>query len=375
MTQWPIAVDEALLEDAAAVLDRAGAELLTVLRSFATAPGACNPGAAAPPALWRAWWDAEAESGAAVLGTVRTIARLADLEVSVSLARALYIAREEALRRALRTVADAAAYGGFLTERAARIRVRPVAPDDDRRWRLGSAGSALAMVSALSTRSRQEGRVRVIAVAGADGTLAWTVLIPGTQTWDPVAGDQPFDVTTDVQALAGRWTLLAAGAAEALRAAQAARGRVGAGDPVLLVGHSQGGIIAASLVSDPAFRATQRVTHVVTAGAPISGFDLPAEVAVLAVEHDGDPVPQLDLLNDPVRPGWVTIRSPPVLPSPHDADGYAATAHLIDTAAPASAAGQWRAGAAGFFAGSVVYAGDFLLDREPFDSPVAESRG
>lgn len=374
MTQWPMAVDVALLEDAARVLGGHSEDLRAAVRTFATAPGASSPGAVASPALWRAWWDAEAESAAAVLSTVRAVARLIDLEVAVNLARALYVAREEALRRALRAVADAAAYGGFLTERAARIRVRQVAPDEDRRWRLTSAGSALAMVSALSVRSRREGRVRVVGVACADGSVAWTVLIPGTQSWDPVAGDQPFDVTTNVQAMAERWTLLAAGAAEALRVAQASRGRAGAGDRVLLVGHSQGGIVAASLASDPAFRATQRVTHVITAGAPISGFEVPAQVSVLTVEHVGDPVPHLDLLGDPVRPGWVTIRSPPVLPSPHDADGYAATAGLLDTAPSGSAPGQWRDSADGFFAGPVVYAADFLLDREP-DSPVAESPG
>lgn len=375
MTQWPIAVDVALLEDAARVLGAHSEDLRAAVRSFATSPGASSPGAVATAALWRAWWDAEAESAAAVLGTVRTIARLTDLEVALRLAAALYAAREEALRRALRALADAAAYGGLLTEEGSRIRVRPVAPDDDRRWRLGSAGSALAMVSALSMRSRREGRVRVVGVACGDGSVAWTVLIPGTQSWDPVAGDQPFDVTTDVQALAGRWTLLAAGVAEALRAAQASRGRAGAGDRVLLVGHSQGGIIAASLASDPAFRTAQRVTHVVTAGAPVSGFEVPAEVSVLAVEHEGDPVPQLDLLHDPIRPGWVTIRSPPVLASPHDADGYAAAAHVIDAAPPGSVAAHWREGAEGFFAGPVLYASDFLLDREVEDSPVAESPG
>ena len=64
MTQWPIAVDVALLEDAARVLGGHSEDLRAAVRTFATAPGASSPGAVASPALWRAWWDAEASATA-----------------------------------------------------------------------------------------------------------------------------------------------------------------------------------------------------------------------------------------------------------------------------------------------------------------------
>ena len=135
------------------------------------------------------------------------------------------------------------------------------------------------------------GGVRLERITGADGRVAWVVEVPGTQDWTPLpaAGGTPMDLTTNLRAVAGQPTATADAVVQAMR-----RAGVGAGEPVLIAGHSQGGLTAAALAADPAVRAEFAVTHVVTAGSPIDGFEVPATVRVLSLEHTGDLVPALD---------------------------------------------------------------------------------
>jgi pimeloyl-ACP methyl ester carboxylesterase len=202
----------------------------------------------------------------------------------------------------------------------------------------GPTGLSGLMVDEVDLgRDEDECRVRVVEVPQPDGSSAWILELPGTQAWDPRPAANPFDLTTDVEAMAGEATMAAAGAAGVLATAQSRRGRFGAGDPVMLVGHSQGGILAASLASDPQFRAAQRVTDVVTFGAPVSHFPVPAGVHVLSVEHRQDPVPRLDGGRNPDRAGWVTVERDlsravgrPSAALTHRATEYLDTAQLID---------------------------------------------
>ena len=111
--------------------------------------------------------------------------------------------------------------------------------------------------------------VRVPETTRGDGGAAWVVVVPGTQQWSAGPGPNPFDVTTNVRAMTGDATVAAAGVAVALAAAGSV-GRSTADDPVALVGHSQGGILAAALASDTSFTTRHRITHVLTSGAPVA---------------------------------------------------------------------------------------------------------
>ena len=124
------------------------------------------------------------------------------------------------------------------------------------------------------------------------------------------AGRNPFDLTTDVRAVTGEATVAAAGVVAAVDLARSRSWRSAADDPVLLVGHSQGGILAAALADDPGFVRRHRVTHVVTSGAPVGVFPVPEAVRVLSVQHADDPVHRLDLTPNPARSSWVTVRAP-----------------------------------------------------------------
>ena len=162
--------------------------------------------------------------------------------------------------------ADLAARGGWLADGPAsedgrglapRVEVRgvpttldgPLAPTSSGPGRVPGLADLVAAGEGLDG-----GRVRVLETSRPGGGSAWVVVVPGTQEWSPRAGPNPFDLTTDVRALAGEATLAAAGVAAALTLARSRSGRATADDPVLLVGHSQGGILAAALASDPASR-------------------------------------------------------------------------------------------------------------------------
>jgi hypothetical protein len=192
------------------------------------------------------------------------------------------------------------------------------------------------------------GAVRVEGVRGGDGRRAWVVEIPGTQEWSPVPGRNPADLTADVAAL-GRATTAAAGTV--VRALEVAGVRPG--EPVLLAGHSLGGMLAAGLAADAAFTRRFHVTHVVAAGSPLAGFAVRPGVAVLAVEHDDDLVPALDGAPDPDRPDRVTVRRAPRRGRPpgaaHDSLAYADTGGLVDASGDPSLR-AWRTGLGPFLA-------------------------
>ncbi len=267
-----------------------------------------------------------------------------------------------------------AALAGGLDERGTALVVRPVATSP--RAVVPTSLTGLVQGQQSLGADGPEGRVRVIEVPQVDGGSAWVVEIPGTQDWRPRPGADPFDLTTDVAAMAGDATLAARGVAGALDAAMAASGRLGSADPVMLTGHSQGGILAAALASDPGFRSGHRVTQVVTAGSPVARFPVPRDVGVLSLEHAQDPVPRLDGSPNPDRASWTTVVRD--LGGDADVAGRASRAHAaaeyVETAraldrVPAGSRASvdaWRADAAPFLAGDAhgeVVVRDYLVAR------------
>ncbi|MCK9794524.1 hypothetical protein M1843_12280 [Isoptericola sp. 4D.3] len=132
-----------------------------------------------------------------------------------------------------------------------------------------------------------QGSLVVQEVTHADGSTSWTVLIPGTQS--TASATNPFDAATDLE-------LMAHEASDVSAAVDLALDDAGAGpaEPVVLVGHSLGGIAAVALASSREFRAKHPVGGVVTAGAPTATFAVPAGVPVLHLENDEELVPAVD---------------------------------------------------------------------------------
>jgi hypothetical protein len=125
----------------------------------------------------------------------------------------------------------------------------------------------------------------------ADGArhVSWIVDLPGTKDWQLAPGPRPAvnDLATNLELVADQPTARVQALQVALRQAGA-----GATEPVLLVGHSQGGMVAVRAAAE--LQRDFRVTHVVTAGSPVGGMPVPAGVQVLSLENSRDLVPHTD---------------------------------------------------------------------------------
>ena len=140
-----------------------------------------------------------------------------------------------------------------------------------------------------SPDSPANGTIEVQTITDSDGTVRHVVYLPGTDDfnapWDQ--DDDVRDLETDLDAMSGRPDAYQQGILDALHQAG-----VGKDEPVLIVGHSLGGMEAAATLAG---HGGYHVTDVVTAGSPtaqLAGF--PAGSHVLSLEQEGDVVPELD---------------------------------------------------------------------------------
>lgn len=178
--------------------------------------------------------------------------------------------------------------------------------------------------------------VRITVVDKGNGP-AYIVTVPGTSEWNVRSGSNPMDTVGNLSSASGSMST-------ASQAVQMAMQRAGipSNAPVMLVGHSQGGMTAANLAADPEFRGHFNVTNVMTYGSPIDSTRIPSDVNTLALQHPFDVVPRLDLGNSkpggPVLVGWESSNGATVvtLPSPagsgmgdvvgnHDYNAYVAS--------------------------------------------------
>jgi hypothetical protein len=161
---------------------------------------------------------------------------------------------------------------------------------------------------------------------------SWLVYLGGTLEWSPTGSTEPWDMTSNVTAVADQEAGSYRAVLEALRAAG-----VQPGDPVVPVAHSQGGLIAAELAA----RGDINAVGMVTFGAPAGQVAVPAGLPAIAVEHSDDIVPALggtaaeDDTRLYVRRELFAGSDVPVgepLPA-HQLAGYRETARLVDASA------------------------------------------
>ncbi|WP_138316687.1 alpha/beta fold hydrolase [Rhodoluna limnophila] len=249
----------------------------------------------------------------------------------------------------------AATSGQWAPYRDSQIKVEPTglaAP-------VQSANSLAALLTRLErTASAGEPMVRIEKYSSAFGAAGpgtagnWSspgsfqagnryiVYIPGTQAWSPIAGKNPLDLTSNLQAMAGP--------KKASSEAAVQRAIVNAGvskrDRVLLVGHSQGGMVAANLASQPQ---NYKVAGLVTIGSPISQLNQDIRVPTISLQHTNDLVPKLDLAQNALGKDWVTVEreapvsssnSKPAVLQAHELSTYRGTALLADQSTDAGLA-------------------------------------
>jgi len=173
----------------------------------------------------------------------------------------------------------------------------------------GAPNSFADLMGGLQNRDNQShdggpDQIDVRVITHPDGTRSYIVDIPGTKTWDAPGDNRALDdFGTNIHGIAGETTAREQAVADALR-------RAGAGptDPVMLVGHSQGGLIAAQAAHDTTTGTFgYNVTHVVTAGSPVGRVDVPAGVQMLSLENSHDIVPHLDAADNRDRANITTV--------------------------------------------------------------------
>lgn len=136
--------------------------------------------------------------------------------------------------------------------------------------------------------------------------VAWRVDIRGTQVWT-VTGANPQDMRTNLQTNAsGR-----AGNSDMTNAVTRALDQAGyrRGQPVELIGHSQGGAVAAQLGANPALAKKYNIKSVVTLGSNTGNFRPASGVHMVSLENSADIVPRLDGRTNPNVPNLTTVRT------------------------------------------------------------------
>lgn len=163
------------------------------------------------------------------------------------------------------------------------------------------------VLTGLDHRNESDDNIDVRVVSDASGAVTGVIVdIPGTRDWNlPWQPGGANDMGTNVDAMAGNPTVLQRGIEQALADAYARHG-IPAETPVMLAGHSQGGIVAAG-AADDLIASGYQVTHVVTAGSPVGRIDVPDSVRVLSLENSGDLVPHLDATDNPSAANRTTI--------------------------------------------------------------------
>lgn len=132
------------------------------------------------------------------------------------------------------------------------------------------------------------------------GTKTAVVYVPGTQSFSFGDGDNPLDMASNIQAMAAN------GGAASEKAVLLAIKQAGleSTDELILVGHSQGGMVAANIAANPSgFIAAGLISF----GAPIAQLGK-LSIPVMAIEHTNDPVPNLSGRANPLKKNWVSVQ-------------------------------------------------------------------
>jgi hypothetical protein len=228
----------------------------------------------------------------------------------------------------------------------------------------GAPRSIADLVAALGRRNLGEpGEIDVRRLVGPDGRTRFIVDVPGTKSWSILPTADVTSLATDLRAIGGEQTSYERGVLAAMSAAG-----VGPDDPVLLVGHSEGGMVAVNAAIHCAASHRFRISHVLALGSPLgeTAAAVPRGVSVLALENTADVVPALDGSSNAPTPQVTTVRfdqDDATLIDNHDPYlSYLAGARMADRAGAASVV-AYREGVAAFLSASTVQTTSFLVKR------------
>ncbi len=151
-----------------------------------------------------------------------------------------------------------------------------------------------------AARDVPDGVISIQQITDPEGHVSYVVQLPGTDEF--LSEGAIRNLGSNLNLIAGDSTAYGDAIAQAMADAQ-----VPADAPVMLVGHSQGGMQAAALAGDPDF--DYHVTHVLTAGSPVATSGIPDDVSVLSLENTADLVPLLDGEDNPDGAHHTTVQA------------------------------------------------------------------
>jgi hypothetical protein len=190
-----------------------------------------------------------------------------------------------------------------------------------------SEASPPKTMGALAQRlNNHSGHIRIEGYETARGRVLFMYL-PGTSNWLPVGNGKAFDLKSNLELLGGEENTNSSRAAHAALCAYGAKPE----DRLVLIGYSQGGILAASIAEH-----NPNVVGLVTIGSPVANAQLPEDLPTLSIEHSNDVVPALAGETNPLTKNWATasrhvnIELGENVLEAHDISSYAETAMLVD---------------------------------------------
>ena len=149
------------------------------------------------------------------------------------------------------------------------------------------------LTSRLTDKS---GNIRIEGYQTESGRVL-IVYLPGTSNWSPVGKGGAFDLQSNIELIGEKDN------SNSVRAAKAAIEQYGVKptDKLILVGYSQGGMIAAELAETG-----NNVSGVVTIGSPVSKTRFDPDLPVVSLEHSNDVVPAFAGSTNPITENWST---------------------------------------------------------------------
>ncbi|MFC7403581.1 hypothetical protein [Georgenia alba] len=146
------------------------------------------------------------------------------------------------------------------------------------------------------------GAIEILRTTTSDGERHWTVLVPGTQSL-AVGNTNPMDMQTNLEVIAGVQSDMEIGVAQAMR-----QMGIPADEPVSIVGHSQGGMVATAIAADPIMQQQYDISTVLTAGSPVGTIDdIPHETNLMHLEDIQDGIVGLDGESNESAPNRTTV--------------------------------------------------------------------
>ena len=187
--------------------------------------------------------------------------------------------------------------------------------------------------------SRTIGPAVKITRVGDGEPRRWLLSLVGTESMTWRSTNNPADVETNIRLMLGLEASMSVGVVRALHAAMERDGVPAerwAREPVLICGHSQGGIVAAALASVPPDEAGVNVAGILSTGGPNRRIRVRPDVVTVAVYHDQDVMPSLDGSPDRAPDQRVTVGRSLVRPRTrplyyaHSSSTYTETVRLLE---------------------------------------------